>query len=145
MAPCNPKSSEAGGSPPDGRDQVFECRQCGVCCLGRGGARLTKGRAGEVAAFLGLVPAEFSRLFLAPGPPPWDIRVGGDGFCLFHQPDGRCRIHPVKPGACRQWPYLPAILARESAFLDAREACPGFRPHLTWAEFKAARPLDEQA
>ncbi len=125
-----------------GSRDVFECRQCGACCLGRGGVRLTVARAEDAAAFLGLPADEFAQRCLAPGPPPWDIRIGDDGFCIFHQPDGRCRIHPAKPDTCRQWPYLPALLTRESAFLDARQACPGLSPNLTWAEFKAAWEVD---
>ncbi len=120
---------------------VFECRRCGVCCLGRGGVRLDADQAGEAAAHLHIPPAEFARLYLAPGSPPWDIRVGGDGFCLFHQPDGRCRIHPVKPAVCRLWPFLPGPLNHREAFLDARAACPGLPPDLDWEDFKAARPL----
>lgn len=129
------------GSPGCG---IFECRRCGTCCLGRGGARLDEAQAEKVAAHLGLPLADVARLYLDPGPPPWDIGVGDDGFCLFHQPDGRCRIHPVKPEVCRQWPYLQALLTRESAFSDALQACPGLRPGLTWAEFKAAREKDGQ-
>jgi Fe-S-cluster containining protein len=122
--------------------RVFECRRCGACCLGRGGVRLDEKQAGEAAAWLRLSPADFTRRYLAPGPPPRDVLTGNDGFCLFHQADGRCRIHPVKPDVCRQWPFLPALLTRDRAFLEAGQACPGLAPDLTWAEFKAHRPAD---
>ena len=90
------------------------------------------------AAFLGLDEADFRRLYLEPGPPPWDIGQDQTGFCRLRQADGLCRIHPYKPGTCRLWPFLPQLLARESAFQEARLACPGFRAELTWSEFKAA-------
>ncbi|MDR0882533.1 MAG: YkgJ family cysteine cluster protein [Candidatus Adiutrix sp.] len=117
----------------------FQCLQCGDCCFGRGGVSLTPAGAAVAAAFLGLTPAEFQK-FMAPGR-AGEILTGPDGFCLFHQPDGRCRIHPVKPDICRRWPYLPALLNIKSAFDEARGACPGLAaayPGPAWADFKAA-------
>lgn len=119
------------------RPPAFSCRRCGECCRGRGGVRLNAEEAARAAAFLNMSLAEFGR-FLAPGGPPWDIECGEKQKCLFSQPDGRCRIHPVKPKICRQWPWLPGPLAVESAFLDAKAACPGLRRDLGWEEFKAA-------
>lgn len=94
--------------------------------------------AQAAAAFLGLSEADFRRFYLEPGSPPWDIGLDKAGLCLFRQADGLCLIHPVKPAVCRQWPFLPSLMARESAFQEARSACPGLRSDLTWAEFKAA-------
>ncbi|MDR3037853.1 MAG: YkgJ family cysteine cluster protein [Candidatus Adiutrix sp.] len=124
-----------------GGEKIFVCRLCGSCCLGRGGVRLDEAGARAAADFLELEPAEFHRLYLLPGPPPWDIRLDPEGYCLFHQPGGRCLIHPVKPEICSLWPFLPALLTRESAFEEAKGACPGLRADLTWAEFKAAGTL----
>ena len=100
--------------------------------------RLTGAEVSAAASFLGQTPDEFSRLYLRPGAPPRDILPGRSGYCLFHQPDGRCLIHPVKPAVCRLWPFLPALLNRESAFQEAKAACPGLRADLAWAEFRAA-------
>ncbi|MDR1044311.1 MAG: YkgJ family cysteine cluster protein [Candidatus Adiutrix sp.] len=119
---------------------AFQCRQCGICCLGRGGVRLSRGEAGLVAAFLKISPADLFTLYLGAGPAPWEIRTGPDNYCLFHQADGRCLIHPVKPGICRDWPFLPGPLKHESAFLEAKAACPGFSKELSWAEFLASAP-----
>ena len=118
--------------------KIFQCRRCGECCLGRGGARLNEAEARAAAAFLNLAEADFRRLYLEPGRPPWDIGQNQTGYCRLRQADGLCRLHPHKPATCRLWPFLPPLLTRESAFLDAKLACPGFRPDLTWAEFKAA-------
>ncbi len=46
------------------------------------------------------------------------------GGCVFNE-KGRCRIHPVKPRICRDWPFLPAILLHATEFEAAKEACPG--------------------
>lgn len=123
--------------------EVFECRQCGDCCFGRGGVRLTAEEAEGVAVYLDLKPAELARLYLAPGEPPWEIRPDLEGYCLFRQASGLCLIHPVKPPVCRRWPFLPGPMAEESAFLDAREACPGLRRDASWDEFKAAGAEEE--
>ena len=122
----------------EGQQKVkeFKCRRCGECCLGRGGARLDEAGVRAAAAFLNLDEAGFRRLYLEPG--TWDIGQDKDGYCRLRQADGLCRIHSHKPATCRLWPFLPQLLARESAFQDAKLACPGFRADLTWAEFKAA-------
>jgi len=119
-------------------EKIFACRRCGACCLGRGGARLDEAEARAAAAFLNLDEADFRRLYLEPGPPPWDIGQDPAGYCRLRQADGLCRIHGYKPVTCRLWPFLPPLLARGSAFEDAKRACPGFRADLTWAEFKLA-------
>ena len=100
--------------------------------------RLDEAEARAAAAFLGLDEAAFRRLYLEPGAPPWDIGLDEEGYCLFRQVGGLCLIHPVKPAVCRLWPFLPPLMARESAFLEAGRACPGLAADLTWAEFKAA-------
>ena len=123
---------------PPGGLPAFKCRRCGECCLGRGGARLSEAETRGAAAFLGLEEAAFRSLYLEPGNPPWDIGLNQAGYCLFRQPDAQCLIHPVKPAACRLWPFLPSLMTRESAFQEALFACPGFKASLAWAEFKAA-------
>jgi len=119
-------------------DAPFECQQCGTCCFGVGGVRLSPAEAEAAASYLHIKLEELKRLYLQDGEPPWDIRVDYEKFCLFHQPNGRCLIHPVKPGVCRAWPYLPGTLREESAFFEAKAACPGLRDDLNWEEFKAA-------
>ncbi|MGL4208248.1 MAG: YkgJ family cysteine cluster protein [Candidatus Adiutrix sp.] len=120
--------------------QIFECQQCGDCCWGRGGVRLDPNEAAFVATFLGITSEELATLYLNEGPPPWDIRTGPDGFCLFHQDNGTCLIHAVKPMVCAQWPFLPSILNDESAFNDAALSCLGFVKNCGWVDFKKAAP-----
>jgi len=50
-----------------------------------------------------------------------------NGVCVFLE-DNRCRVHPVKPLICRQWPYLPALLVDAEEFEAAKGACPGLDP-----------------
>lgn len=104
--------------------------------------RLNEAEAASAAEFLNMELDDFRRDFLdfpgREGAPPWDIGCGENGKCLFSQADGRCLIHPVKPEVCRAWPYLPGPLRVESAFLEARAACPGLRHDLNWEGFKEA-------
>lgn len=125
---------EVGG----GRELAFHCRRCGSCCFGRGGVRLEAGELEPAAREMGLAPTDFRRLYLAEGPPPWDIRTGPDGFCLFHRPDGLCRIQAAKPGICRRWPFLPGLLKWESVWLEAHQICPGLDGQGGWDAFKRA-------
>ncbi len=97
--------------------------------------------AAAAASFLNMDEADFRRLYLEPG----TGNIGQDqaGYCRLRQAEGLCRIHLHKPGTCRLWPFLPQLLARESAFQEAKLACPGLRADLTWAEFKAAGKFAE--
>ncbi|UQZ87884.1 hypothetical protein C4J81_01080 [Deltaproteobacteria bacterium Smac51] len=124
---------------------AFDCRRCGECCQGRGGVRLNEEEAGLAAAVLGISIKELKRRYLADGSPPWDILCGEDGFCLFSQRDGTCRIHQAKPAVCRAWPYLAGPLKVESAFQEAKSACPGLRRDLGWDEFKEAAQKRHQS
>lgn len=122
----------------DYTSNVFECLQCGSCCLGRGGVRFNEEEAAEAAFYLKTDLPEFKRLYFKGDGPPWEINVDLEGYCLFHQPDGRCLVYPAKPQVCHLWPFLPGILKEESAFEDARTACPGINENISWEEFKAA-------
>lgn len=125
-------------------DDVFDCRQCGDCCFGHGGVRFTEAEAAEAAFYLHLSLDELKRLYLDAGPPPWNIRTDFEGYCLFRQADGRCLIHAAKPEVCRRWPFLDGPLNDESAFNDAREACPGLSKEVSWEDFKSAWRLETE-
>jgi len=118
--------------------RVFHCRRCGTCCLGRGGVRLNEEEMEAAAWEMNLSPDDFRRFYLADGPPPWDIRTGPSGFCLFHRPAGLCLIHAVKPAVCRRWPFLPGLLKSESVWAEARKSCPGLNGEGDWADFRRA-------
>lgn len=117
---------------------IFECRQCGDCCFGDGGIRLDAEEAEGVAFYLKISLDELKRFYLDRGQPPWNVRTDFEGYCLFRQADGRCLIHAVKPEVCRRWPFIDGPLKDESAFNDAKAACPGLRTEADWESFKAA-------
>ncbi len=112
--------------PEPGTPQVFACRQCGECCQGVGGILVTPGEARAMAAYLGLEVGEFAARYLVDSPLGPQVAVS-DGACVFLE-ERRCRVHPVKPRICREWPFLPALLAHADEFEAAKGACPGLAP-----------------
>ncbi len=57
-----------------------------------------------------------------------------DGHCIFYGNDGLCKIHPVKPFHCRQWPLHPSILGDPNAYEAIKKDCPGFRDDASYEE-----------
>lgn len=90
-----------------------------------------------MAALLALPVAEFSRRFVEASPMGPRLTVA-DGVCVFLIPGGLCRVHPVKPFICRQWPFLPAMLVDPDELENAKTACPGLNPACTHRDFKEA-------
>ncbi|MEJ5329584.1 MAG: YkgJ family cysteine cluster protein [Desulfobaccales bacterium] len=111
----------SGGEAPE--PDGFVCRQCGECCRGVGGILVTPAEMEALAAYLGLEVAVLKRDYLVDTPLGWQVASPG-GACIFLA-GGLCRVHPVKPRICRQWPYLPALLGHAEEFEAAKEACPG--------------------
>jgi Fe-S-cluster containining protein len=123
------------------RHPVFQCQQCGDCCQGRGGIFLTSAEAKQIAAHLKLSLEEFLRRYVevsALGPSV----TTANGVCVFLGEGNRCLVHPVKPFICRQWPFLPALLADPEEFEQAKGACPGIDPDCSHEDFvEASRKL----
>ena len=61
------------------------------------------------------------------------LTVADNGFCVFLMEGNLCRVHPVKPFICRQWPFLPALLVDPDELEHAKTACPGINPACTHA------------
>jgi len=120
---------------------VFECQQCGDCCQGRGGILVRPEEAEEMAAHLKVSLEEFSRRYLETS--PLGVRLATEnGGCVFLREGNSCRVHPVKPFICRQWPFLPALLADPEELEQAKGACPGIDPDCRHEDFVvAARKL----
>lgn len=113
---------------------VFACRQCGECCQGKGGILPSPIERELIAQYLKMPVAELIRDFLEETPLGLAVRNKPEGGCIF-QEDSRCRIHPVKPRICRDWPFLPAILLHEEEFAAAKTVCAGLAPESSHLEF----------
>jgi Fe-S-cluster containining protein len=116
---------------------VFQCQQCGDCCAGRGGIMVRPDEVKAMAALLALPEAEFNQSFVEESALGPRLTVA-DGACVFLMEGGLCRVHPVKPFICRQWPFLPAILMDPDELENAKTACPGLNPACSHGDFLEA-------
>ena len=121
----------------DQQPAVFQCRQCGDCCAGRGGIFVKPDEVEAMAALLALSVAEFGRRYVEVSSMGPRLTVA-DGVCVFLMAGSLCRVHPVKPFICRQWPFLPALLVDPDELEHAKTACPGLNPACTHEDFVEA-------
>ena len=83
----------------------YEFDRCTACCRWPGQVRLNDAEIASVAAHLGMVESEFIQRFTR-------INAARNGLALQDHPDGscifleggNCRIQPVKPQQCRDFP-----------------------------------------
>ena len=121
------------------KSTVFQCQQCGDCCAGRGGIYVKPDEMEAMAALLSLPVAEFRRRFVEASALGPRLTVA-DGVCVFLLEGKYCRVHPVKPFICRQWPFLAALLVDPDELESAKTACPGLDPDCSHGDFvEAAR------
>jgi Fe-S-cluster containining protein len=124
---------------------VFQCQQCGECCAGRGGIHVQPEEVAAMAALLELPGEEFQRRYVEASPRGPRLATA-DGVCVFLIDGHLCRVHFEKPAICRQWPFLPALLAHPDELEHAKTACPGINPACSHEEFvAAARHLSREA
>jgi hypothetical protein len=85
----------------------WECQRCTACCRWPGQVRLTDAEISRLAAYLGLGEFDFIQRFTR-------LRTDRRGLVLAEKPDGACvflegrdcRVQPVKPQQCRDFPNL---------------------------------------
>ena len=97
----------------------------------------------DMAALLKMTVAEFRRRYVEASPLGPRL-TAADGVCVFLMEGNFCRVHPVKPAICRQWPFLPALLAHPDELEHAKTACPGINPACSHEEFVAAALSQER-
>jgi uncharacterized protein len=119
------------------KSPVFDCQQCGDCCSGRGGIHVRPHDVEAMAELLSMSVEDFCRDFTEDSVTGARLTVAANGFCVFLLAGNLCRVHPVKPLICRQWPFLPALLINADELEHAKGACPGINPHCTHMEFVA--------
>ena len=85
----------------------LECDRCTACCRWPGQVRLTDSEIARLAAHLGLAEPEFIERYTRLN----STRTGlalidqADGACVFLEGND-CRVNPVKPQQCREFPNL---------------------------------------
>lgn len=85
----------------------WQCDRCTECCRWPGQVRVTDAESARIADHLGLAVPDFIREFTR-------LTWQRDGLALTDQADGSCvfldgndcRIQPVKPQQCRDFPNL---------------------------------------
>ncbi len=120
------------------KSPVFNCRQCGDCCAGRGGIHVKPQEVAAMAALLSMSEEVFCHSYMEASVTGPRLTVAANGSCVFLLEGNLCRVHPVKPFICRQWPFLPILLLEADELEHAKGACPGINPACTHEEFVAA-------
>lgn len=85
----------------------YECQRCTACCRWPGEVKVTEAEIRRMAAHLGVAEAEFIETYMR-------LRADRRGLALLDQGDGACvflegsdcRVQPVKPQQCRDFPNL---------------------------------------
>jgi len=119
------------------KSAVFACQQCGDCCSGRGGIHVRPQEVEAMAELLSMAVVDFYNNYVEVSTTGPRLTVAANGVCVFLQEGNLCRVHPVKPFICRQWPFLPALLVNPDELEHAKGACPGINPACTHEEFVA--------
>ncbi len=114
---------------------VFECRRCGFCCQGESTVSLSPAEIRRMAHYLGLTEVDFLKRFTVERGGRIEMKTV-NGHCIFYHSEEGCRVHPVKPDRCREWPLHPSILKDPENFEIIRSSCPGFAENLEWEELK---------
>ena len=109
-------------------EALFECHMCGDCCRGYGGTYVSLSDIRAIAAYLKIDPADFKERYCRRSGSRYVIAQADNGYCIFW--DQLCRIHPVKPRMCRNWPFIDAVLKDVANWRIMGASCPGIRTDL---------------
>ena len=108
-------------------EELFDCKQCGQCCQGFGGTYVSPREIEAIAAFCKMDSKRFVNSYCRLSGTKPVIAQGRDGFCVFFDTQKLCRIHPVKPRMCKDWPFIDSILVDVINWRSMAASCPGMR------------------
>ncbi|MEE8541214.1 MAG: YkgJ family cysteine cluster protein [Desulfobacterales bacterium] len=114
---------------------IFKCTQCGDCCYGYGGTFVSEVDIQTIAAYVGFDPEYFAEAYCQKSGNRLVLGQGPNGYCIFW--DGICKIHPVKPRFCNQWPFIGSILVDVDNWYIMAGFCPGMRTNVSDGDIKA--------
>ncbi|MDY0163763.1 YkgJ family cysteine cluster protein [Desulfobotulus sp.] len=106
---------------------VFDCQQCGECCVGFGGTYVSAEDIRAIASFMDISETQMRKNFCQQSDQGVVLAISREGRCVF-QKNNICAIHPVKPRMCREWPFIPAVIRQPGNWRLMAQACPGIRP-----------------
>ncbi len=96
----------SGSATPD--LSTFQCQRCGACCCWKGFVHVSATEVDKIAEFLNMDVYEFSNKHTALLPQRCGLTLleAPDGSCEWYDHENRlCRINPVKPQQCKDFPY----------------------------------------
>ncbi len=88
-------------------EKSFQCLRCGNCCRWPGYVRVNEEECAAIAAYLGMPVLEFTARYtiLTSDRRMLSLIENAAGECIFYDNDPPgCRIDPVKPTQCREFP-----------------------------------------
>ncbi len=115
------------------KETIFECKCCGHCCHGTATVSVNAEEQQKIADFLKMDLSALRQEFLLTKGNRTEMKIV-DGHCIFYGNDGLCKIHPVKPFHCKQWPLHPSILGDINAYNAIKKDCPGFNDEASYEE-----------
>lgn len=118
-------------------EPVFECKQCGHCCQGRGGIVLARRDLERLATYLDMSQDSIASRYAEKHGGKIKLRPGPDGFCIFFSQDSGCRVHQAKPDVCRAWPFFRGNLEDPVSLELAKDYCPGIRKDAAFSQFSS--------
>lgn len=106
--------------------EKFVCQRCGECCRGESTVSLSDTEIQKIAQFLGLSIEDFFKNFIVlKGEKRKEMKIK-DGYCIFFDQEKKlCKIHPVKPNKCKEWPFTPIIFKDIENFQIIQKFCKG--------------------
>jgi len=123
---------------------IFTCQMCGECCRGYGGTYVSESDIKAIANFIGEDPEHFKTRYCQLSGSRYVLAQAESGYCVFW--DELCRIHPVKPRMCRNWPYISAVLEDVANWRMMANSCPGIKTDVSDEVIRrtVARKIEER-
>ncbi len=123
---------------------IFTCQMCGECCRGYGGTYVSESDIKAIANFIGEDPEDFKARYCQLSGSRYVLAQAENGYCVFW--DELCRIHPVKPRMCRNWPYISAVLEDVDNWRMMANSCPGIKTDVSDEVIRrtVARKIEER-
>ncbi len=110
----------------------FECTGCGDCCTGAPGqVRFLPEELQRMAEHLDLSTSEFRERYCRPE--LLELKEEANGDCVLFQEGLGCRVHEVKPGQCRRYPFWFKNLRNEEAWQRCAAECEGVGQGRLWS------------
>ncbi len=116
--------------------KVFECKRCGACCAGESTVSLSPQDIQNIASFLKISKKEFLEKYTVLKDKSRIEMKTQNGYCIFFDLSNKaCKIHPIKPFKCKEWPFPSAIFQDKENFEIIKNSCEGLK-HFSWEEIK---------